>query len=76
MSDQLLSSAAVALPAGLQFIERGWLSANNAVFTAGVTTVVDTGYCIHAEQTVALVESALQGASLQCLANTHLHSDH
>ena len=76
MSDQLLSSAAVALPAGLQFIERGWLSANNAVFTAGVTAVVDTGYCIHAEQTVALVESALQGASLQCLANTHLHSDH
>ncbi|MFG5777040.1 MBL fold metallo-hydrolase [Comamonas sp. J-3] len=64
-----------ALP-GLQFIERGWLSANNTVFTQGTTAVVDTGYCIHAEQTLALVESALQGAPLQRIVNTHLHSDH
>ena len=38
--------------------------------------MVDTGYCIHAEQTLALVEAALQGAPLQRIVNTHLHSDH
>ena len=38
--------------------------------------MVDTGYCIHAEQTLALVEAALQGAPLQRIVNTHLHNDH
>ena len=46
------------------------------MFTQGTTAVVDTGYCIHAEQTLALVEAALQGAPLQRIVNTHLHSDH
>ena len=61
---------------GLAFLERGWLSANNTVFTSGVTAVVDTGYCTHAEQTVALVDSSLQDAPLARIVNTHLHSDH
>jgi glyoxylase-like metal-dependent hydrolase (beta-lactamase superfamily II) len=57
--------------------ERGWLSANNILFTAGDQTVlVDTGYCTHAKQTVSLVESALGSRHLDIVANTHLHSDH
>lgn len=71
-----MPASALPLPAGLQFLERGWLSANNAVFVRGVTAVVDTGYCSHAEQTVSLVEASLQGAPLQRIVNTHLHSDH
>ena len=57
-------------------MERGWLSANNTVFTSGVTAVVDTGYHTHAEQTVALVAAALKGVPLSRIVNTHLHSDH
>ncbi len=58
-------------------LERGWLSANNIVFTGPeATAVVDTGYCAHAEQTVALVDAALDGRPLDLLLNTHLHSDH
>lgn len=65
------------LPPGLIVIERGWLSANNAVFTGrDHTAVVDTGYCTHAGQTQALVRHALGGRPLDLLANTHLHSDH
>ncbi len=65
------------LPPGVAVIERGWLSANNTVFTGrDGTAVVDTGYCTHAEQTVSLVRHALGGRPLDLLANTHLHSDH
>jgi glyoxylase-like metal-dependent hydrolase (beta-lactamase superfamily II) len=64
---------------GLTMLERGWLSANQAVFRAdGSTpaTVVDTGFSGHAEQTLALVEHALAGEVLGRIVNTHLHSDH
>jgi glyoxylase-like metal-dependent hydrolase (beta-lactamase superfamily II) len=64
---------------GLRVIERGWLSANQAVFAPAGTvpaTVVDTGFCGHAPQTVALVDQALGGAPLGRILNTHLHSDH
>jgi glyoxylase-like metal-dependent hydrolase (beta-lactamase superfamily II) len=60
-------------------LERGWLSANQAVFAAAggtPATVVDTGFCRHAEQTTALVDHALAGARLERIVNTHLHSDH
>jgi glyoxylase-like metal-dependent hydrolase (beta-lactamase superfamily II) len=65
--------------AGAQLIVRGWLSANNVVFAdpgSLKTTVVDTGYFCHAEQTVQLVERALRGRALDDIVNTHLHSDH
>ena len=70
-----------SLPAGLTVLERGWLSANNMVFAAQPgdlegAAVVDTGYCSHSVQTVALIESALQGQPLARILNTHLHSDH
>ena len=64
---------------GLRVLERGWLSANQAVFrTCGATpaTVVDTGFMRHADQTLALVDHALGGERLSRIVNTHLHSDH
>lgn len=69
--------AADGLPAQLQVFERGWLSANNILFTGrDQTALVDTGYVTHSAQTVALIESALGGRPLDDLLNTHLHSDH
>jgi glyoxylase-like metal-dependent hydrolase (beta-lactamase superfamily II) len=65
------------LPAGVEVFERGWLSANNILFTDGEQTLmVDSGYCTHAAQTIALVESLLETRPLDLLVNTHLHSDH
>jgi glyoxylase-like metal-dependent hydrolase (beta-lactamase superfamily II) len=64
---------------GLRVLERGWLSANQAVFRAsGATpaTVVDTGFSRHADQTLALIDHALDGEPLARIVNTHLHSDH
>jgi glyoxylase-like metal-dependent hydrolase (beta-lactamase superfamily II) len=72
-----VETAAGAL--GMTVLERGWLSANQVVFAAAGTTpatVVDTGFCRHAEQTLALVDHALAGARLERIVNTHLHSDH
>ena len=60
-------------------LERGWLSANQAVFRArGCTpaTVVDTGFSGHADQTLALIDHVLAGEPLGRIVNTHLHSDH
>lgn len=69
--------AASDFPPGLHVFERGWLSANNILFTGGDETVlVDSGYCTHAPQTISLVESALGSRPLDILVNTHLHSDH
>jgi glyoxylase-like metal-dependent hydrolase (beta-lactamase superfamily II) len=64
------------LPRGIQVLERGWLSSNNVVLFAKGATVVDSGYGAHAQQTVAVVEHALQGRPLERLVNTHCHSDH
>ncbi|KRC30307.1 MBL fold metallo-hydrolase [Acidovorax sp. Root219] len=71
------ASAAPFLPPEIAVLERGWLSANNILFIGHYdTAVVDTGYCSHAEQTVALVQAALGGRPLDRVLNTHLHSDH
>lgn len=65
------------LPAGLLVFERGWLSSNNILFCGTeFNALVDSGYASHAEQTVDLVDAALQGRTLDILLNTHLHSDH
>ena len=67
----------VALPETLLILERGWLSANNILcFDGENATLIDSGYVAHAEQTVALVGSALHGRPLKRLINTHSHSDH
>lgn len=65
--------------AGLQVFERGWLSSNNVLFARtgdAESVLVDSGYCSHASQTVALVAHAIAGRSLTRIVNTHLHSDH
>lgn len=65
------------LPPDVTVFERGWLSANSILFVgSGNAALVDTGYCTHAEQTVALVSAALRDRPLDLLLNTHLHSDH
>lgn len=65
------------LPDGITVLERGWLSANNIVLAGPQdAALVDSGYCTHAAQTVALVTASLGGLPLRTLANTHLHSDH
>jgi glyoxylase-like metal-dependent hydrolase (beta-lactamase superfamily II) len=64
---------------GLTVLERGWLSSNNVLLHGEPgegATLVDSGHCAHAAQTVALVGHALQGEALARLVNTHLHSDH
>lgn len=68
---------AATLPAGVTVFERGWLSSNNVLIQGeGGTALIDSGYCTHADQTQALIDSALQGRPLDLLLNTHLHSDH
>ncbi len=65
------------LPEGVQVFERGWLSSNNVLIQGrDGCALIDSGYCTHAAQTLALVASALQGRPLDLLLNTHLHSDH
>jgi glyoxylase-like metal-dependent hydrolase (beta-lactamase superfamily II) len=62
---------------GLQFFERGWLSANNILLTDSESaTLIDSGYVSHQDQTVLLIAHALNGRPLDRLVNTHLHSDH
>jgi glyoxylase-like metal-dependent hydrolase (beta-lactamase superfamily II) len=65
------------LPAGVTIFERGWLSANNILLQgARGAALVDSGYCTHSTQTLALVDGALGPRPLDLLVNTHLVSDH
>lgn len=66
-----------SLPIGVTFFERGWLSSNNVLIQdSNQAVLVDSGYWTHAEQTHALISSALHQRPLTMLINTHLHSDH
>jgi len=72
-----MSSPAHLLPSGVLVLERGWLSSNMIVLRgAEQAAVVDSGYCTHSDQTLALVARAIGDLRLTTLANTHLHSDH
>ncbi|MBK6865309.1 MAG: MBL fold metallo-hydrolase [Ideonella sp.] len=64
---------------GLTFLQRGWLSSNNVLLHGAPgegATLVDSGHCANADQTLALVRHALAGEALARVVNTHLHSDH
>ncbi len=62
---------------GLHVLERGWLSSNNILLDDGDdAALVDTGHCVHAAQTVALLRQRLGTRPLRRVVNTHLHSDH
>jgi glyoxylase-like metal-dependent hydrolase (beta-lactamase superfamily II) len=67
-----------ALGPGLRVLERGWLSSNNVLLAHGDgATLIDSGHCTHAAQTLALVAHALgPAARLSSVINTHLHADH
>ena len=70
-------TATFSMPQGIQVFERGWLSSNNILLMNEASTVlIDSGYVSHANQTLALVQQALNGRALDLLLNTHLHSDH
>ncbi len=70
-------SSSPVLPCGITVLERGWLSSNNILIQgAQGAALIDSGYCTHAPQTLALVRGRLQGQPLELLINTHLHSDH
>jgi glyoxylase-like metal-dependent hydrolase (beta-lactamase superfamily II) len=72
-----INADARGLPPGLTVLERGWLSSNNIVIQGAAGTVlIDSGYCSHAPQTLALLAASLLGRPLDVLLNTHLHSDH
>jgi glyoxylase-like metal-dependent hydrolase (beta-lactamase superfamily II) len=72
-----MSMGAIRLPSTVHVLERGWLSSNNVVFIDGAeASVVDTGYCLHAEQTARLVDRVRGERPLTRIINTHLHSDH
>ena len=69
--------ASLKLPEAIRVVERGWLSANNIVLDGGKEAIViDSGYGAHANQTLALLDRALEGRRLARLVNTHCHSDH
>ncbi len=64
-------------PETMHVLERGWLSSNNVLFIGKhQTAIVDTGYCTHETQTLALVRHLLKDRPLDAIYNTHLHSDH
>ncbi|WP_210543668.1 MBL fold metallo-hydrolase [Rhodoferax sp. PAMC 29310] len=66
-----------SLPHGVTVFERGWLSSNNILIEGSAgTALIDSGYCAHAAQTLALVQCSLKDRPLDVLVNTHLHSDH
>jgi len=67
----------LAFPPGMHVFERGWLSSNNILIASSEQAVlIDSGYCTHSAQTLALVQSVLGDRPLDLLLNTHLHSDH
>lgn len=77
MSVPAVASQGAHLPPGITVFERGWLSSNNVLIQGEHgSALVDSGYCTHAPQTLALVQHALRGRALDLLVNTHLHSDH
>ena len=68
------------LPHNIHIVERGWLSANQVyLHDNALVDVIDSGFCLHQQQTVALLQSylaRLPSLQTRLLVNTHLHSDH
>ena len=68
------------LPTGIAFIQRDWLSANHVMFHDDRSaTLIDSGYGKFNGVTIAKVDAVLKGwngATLDRIINTHIHSDH
>jgi glyoxylase-like metal-dependent hydrolase (beta-lactamase superfamily II) len=73
-----MSAATGRLPQDVTLLERGWLSSNSVLLRGDPrgAVIIDTGYCTHKAQTLALVEAELGAEALRLIVNTHLHSDH
>ena len=62
---------------GIHVFERGWLSSNCILLLGSQgSTLVDSGYHTHANQTLLWLKQQLKGMCLDRLISTHLHSDH
>jgi len=75
----MADSMAELLPPSVRVLVRGWLNSNSIVLRApGDNVLVDSGYCTHREETLALLASreGLDRQPLERLVNTHCHSDH
>lgn len=73
----LAGDASPALPAGVHFIERDWLSSNGVLFLGdGPATLIDTGYHKHRHLVRDVLAHHLGDRPLEQLICTHLHSDH
>ena len=75
----MADSMAELLPPSVRVLVRGWLNSNSIVLLApGDNVLVDSGYCTHREETLALLASreGLDRQPLERLVNTHCHSDH
>ena len=75
----MADSMAELLPPSVRVLVRGWLNSNCIVLRApGDNVLVDSGYCTHREDTLALLASrdGLDRQPLERLINTHCHSDH
>src|SRR4051794_25566047 len=73
------SAMTAALPQQMHVFVRDWLSSNNIVLRSDTGNVlIDSGHCVHAPLTLALLKSGqgLGDAPLARLINTHCHSDH
>jgi len=67
----MMSSAHPALTS-LTVLERGWLSSNNVLLHGAPgegATLVDSGHCAHADQTLALVRHALGATTSEAAAS-------
>lgn len=65
------------LPSQIQVVVRDWLCANHVLLTGrDATVLVDSGYATRVPQTLVLLDRHLQGRRIDCLVNTHCHSDH
>ena len=71
------SAARCTLPPQVRVMVRDWLNANH-ILLAGRDRIVlvDSGYGRDANATLEKVSTELAGKPLDCLVNTHCHSDH
>lgn len=74
---RLAWGASMDWPDRIKVLERGWLSSNQLVFfDDDGASVLDTGYVSEADETLRRLDTALAGAPLRRILNTHIHSDH
>lgn len=66
------------LPAGITFIQRGWINSNHVLIDAeGGPVLVDTGHGAYVEETMAALRRAgADPAAIGLIVNTHCHWDH